>query len=39
MSDDGLLTQLGSKLAAALDSEAHGVNDAAVAKTAAIKNI
>ena len=39
MTDDGLLAQLGSKLASALDSEAHGVNDAAVAKTAAIKNI
>ena len=39
MSDDQLLVSLQSKLASALDSEAHGVNDAAVAKTAAIKNI
>ena len=39
MNDDQLLSQLSSTLSAALDSEAHGVNDAAVAKTAAIKNI
>jgi predicted transcriptional regulator len=39
MNDDQLLVALQSKVASALDSEAHGVNDAAVAKTAAIKNI
>ena len=39
MGDDQLLSQLESTLSAALSSEAHGVPDAAVAKTAAIKNI
>ena len=39
MNEDQLLVALQNKLSSALDSEAHGVNDAAVAKTAAIKNI
>ena len=39
MNEDQLLAQLDNTLAAALSSEAHGVPDAAVAKTAAIKNI
>ena len=39
MNEDQLLSQLESTLSSALSSEAHGVNDAAVAKTAAIKNI
>merc|ERR1719476_888366 len=39
MDDDELLVSLSETLSSALSSEAHGVNDAAVAKTAAIKNI
>ena len=39
MSDDDLLTSLSSNLVSALSSEARGDGDAAVAKTAAIKNI
>ena len=39
MTEDDLLVSLESTLSAALSSEAHGVTDAAVAKTAAIKNI
>ena len=39
MNEDQLLAQLGTTLQSALSSEAHGVADAAVAKTAAIKNI
>ena len=39
MNDDQLLVALRTKLSSALDSEAHGAGDAAVAKTAAIKNI
>ena len=39
MSDDALLTSLSSTLNSALNSEARGDGDAAVAKTAAIKNI
>ena len=39
MNEDQLLAQLSTTLSSALSSEAHGVNDAAVAKTAAIKNI
>ena len=37
--EDELLSQLSSTLSSALDSEARGDGDAAVAKTAAIKNI
>jgi len=37
--EDELLAQLSSTLTSALDSEARGDSDAAVAKTAAIKNI
>ena len=37
--EDELLAQLSSTLSSALDSEARGDGDAAVAKTAAIKNI
>merc|ERR1719231_1323573 len=39
MSEDELLVNLSSTLSSALDSEARGDGDAAVAKTAAIKNI
>merc|ERR1712188_187741 len=39
MNEDELLTQLGSTLSSAQMSEARGDGDAAVAKTAAIKNI
>ena len=39
MGDDQLLTALESTLSSALSSEARGDGDAAVAKTAAIKNI
>ena len=39
MNEDELLTSLSSTLSSALDSEARGDGDAAVAKTAAIKNI
>merc|ERR1711957_707828 len=39
MNEDQLLVSLQSKLSAALSSEARGDGDAAVAKTAAIKNI
>ena len=39
MGDDQLLSQLSSTLNSALHSEARGDGDAAVAKTAAIKNI
>ena len=39
MSEDQLLVSLQSKLSQALSSEARGDGDAAVAKTAAIKNI
>merc|ERR1719413_286844 len=39
MNEDQLLVSLNSKLSAALQSEARGDGDAAVAKTAAIKNI
>ena len=39
MNEEQLLAQMQSTLASALASEAHGVGDAAVAKTAAIKNI
>ena len=39
LNDDELLTSLGSTLNQALVSEARGDGDAAVAKTAAIKNI
>ena len=39
MNEDQLLVSLQSKLGAALSSEARGDGDAAVAKTAAIKNI
>ena len=39
MNEDQLLAQMQVTLASALSSEAHGVGDAAVAKTAAIKNI
>ena len=39
MDDDSLLTALHSSLNSALGSEARGDGDAAVAKTAAIKNI
>ena len=39
MDDDSLLTALHSSLNSALSSEARGDGDAAVAKTAAIKNI
>ena len=39
MNEDELLTSLGSKLNSALHSESRGDADAAVAKTAAIKNI
>ena len=39
MTEDELLSQLGSTLSSALSSEARGDGDAAVAKTAAIKNI
>ena len=38
-SEDALLAQLSNTLSSALSSEAHGDGDAAVAKTAAIKNI
>merc|ERR1719224_229268 len=37
--EDELLAQLSSTLSSALDSEARGDGEAAVAKTAAIKNI
>ena len=37
--EDELLAQLSNTLSSALDSEARGDGDAAVAKTAAIKNI
>merc|ERR1719335_332286 len=37
--EDELLSQLSATLSSALDSEARGDGDAAVAKTAAIKNI
>ena len=37
--EDDLLAQLSNTLSSALDSEARGDGDAAVAKTAAIKNI
>jgi hypothetical protein len=39
MSEDELLVNLESTLSSALSSEARGDGDAAVAKTAAIKNI
>ena len=39
MNEDELLSQLSSNLSSALSSEARGDGDAAVAKTAAIKNI
>ena len=39
MGDDELLVNLESTLSSALSSEARGDGDAAVAKTAAIKNI
>ena len=39
MEEDELLTQLNSNLSSALASESRGDGDAAVAKTAAIKNI
>ena len=39
MNEDQLLVSLQSKLSNALNSEARGDGDAAVAKTAAIKNI
>merc|ERR1711924_197194 len=39
MNEDELLVNLSSTLMGALDSEARGDGDAAVAKTAAIKNI
>jgi hypothetical protein len=39
MNEDQLLVSLQSKLNQALSSEARGDGDAAVAKTAAIKNI
>ena len=39
MNEEQLLAQMQTTLASALASEAHGVGDAAVAKTAAIKNI
>merc|ERR1719185_13131 len=39
MNEDELLVNLSSTLPSALDSEARGDGDAAVAKTAAIKNI
>merc|ERR1711953_465327 len=39
MNEDELLSQLGSTLSSAQMSEARGDGDAAVAKTAAIKNI
>merc|ERR1739841_15798 len=39
MGEDELLSQLSSHLSSALESEAMGDGDAAVAKTAAIKNI
>merc|ERR1719198_555275 len=39
MNEDELLAQLGSSLSSAQRSEARGDADAAVAKTAAIKNI
>ena len=39
MGEDELLSQLGSTLSSAQMSEARGDGDAAVAKTAAIKNI
>ena len=39
MNEDDLLTALSSKLESAQKSEARGDGDAAVAKTAAIKNI
>ena len=39
MNEDELLTSLSSNLSSALASEARGDGDAAVAKTAAIKNI
>jgi hypothetical protein len=39
MSEDELLVNLESSLSSALSSEARGDGDAAVAKTAAIKNI
>merc|ERR1712153_232062 len=39
MGEDELLAQLSSTLSSALSSEARGDGDAAVAKTAAIKNI
>merc|ERR1711988_560067 len=38
MNEDELLAQMGSTLSSALSSEARGDADAAVAKTAAIKN-
>ena len=39
MNEDELLVSLESNLSSALSSEARGDGDAAVAKTAAIKNI
>ena len=39
MSDDNLLVSLNENLRSALTSESRGDGDAAVAKTAAIKNI
>ena len=39
MNEDELLVNLSSTLSSALESEARGDGDAAVAKTAAIKNI
>jgi hypothetical protein len=39
MNEDELLSQLSSHLNSAISSESMGDNDAAVAKTAAIKNI
>ena len=39
MNEDELLVNLSSTLSSALSSEARGDGDAAVAKTAAIKNI
>ena len=39
MNEEQLLAQMQTTLSSALSSEAHGVGDAAVAKTAAIKNI
>jgi hypothetical protein len=39
MNEDELLVSLSSTLSSALESEARGDGDAAVAKTAAIKNI